>query len=67
MTDKQQQGKVYFSKKELELICNVVYMGYLWTTSLIHADVENGPADMKIAKRAYRLIKKKIKKINHEQ
>lgn len=61
---KASEKKSVFSKKELELLKEVAYMSFLWATSLIDAHVPNGKVDLITARRAVKLINKKLTKLN---
>lgn len=56
------ESKLEFTKKQVELLKEVVWMGCLWADSLIDARVQNGKSDRTTARKAFELIKKKLNK-----
>jgi hypothetical protein len=54
------EGSVTLTKKQAELMKQVLWMGILWGKSLIDAKVKNGKTDLRTAAIAYELIKKKL-------
>lgn len=50
-------------KNQLELLKDALWMSCLWGQSLIDSDVPNGKSDLRKAKRAYDLVKKKLEKL----
>lgn len=48
------------TKRELEIIKEVVWMGNLWARSLIDSHVPNAKRDLKKAERALKIVKSKL-------